>query len=131
MNRIISLAAELSILAGVIHVFVAPHHWEHWWGYGALFILVGVAQVLFGFALLWWPKRFPPFLGVSSSFWELWRTWQLLHFTFSTVQSAFHSGPKRAQWKTWERSTSSPRSSRPSSLRYSRLSGWPGEGSDE
>lgn len=61
MNLIVSLAAALSILAAVIHVFVAPHHWEHWWGYGALFVLVGVAQALFGFALLWWPKRFPPF----------------------------------------------------------------------
>ena len=47
-----SVVAALSVYAGLIHLWVAPSHMRAWWGFGAFFLVVGVAQVAFAF-LLW------------------------------------------------------------------------------
>jgi hypothetical protein len=36
-------AAALSLLAAAIHLWVAPEHFEEWWGYGAFFVVLAVA----------------------------------------------------------------------------------------
>lgn len=40
-------AALASVLAGGIHLAVAPEHLEHWWVYGAFFIVIGGFQAIF------------------------------------------------------------------------------------
>jgi hypothetical protein len=40
-------AAMLSMLAGWIHVFFAPEHFEEWVGYGVFFVVVSICQMLF------------------------------------------------------------------------------------
>jgi hypothetical protein len=40
-------AAILSMLAGWIHVFLAPEHFEEWVGYGVFFVVVSSCQMLF------------------------------------------------------------------------------------
>ncbi len=40
-------AAVLSMLAGWIHVFFAPEHFEEWVGYGVFFVVASVCQMLF------------------------------------------------------------------------------------
>lgn len=50
-------AAALSLVAGWIHVFVAPEHFEEWIGYGVFFVVVSVFQTAFAFLLL---ARTPP-----------------------------------------------------------------------
>jgi hypothetical protein len=49
---LIVLAAALSLLAAVIHVWVMPEHFEEWWGYGTFFLVVAVAQALYAVLLL-------------------------------------------------------------------------------
>ena len=50
-------AATLSMAAASIHLWVAPEHLAEWWGYGAFFLIIALAQGLFGVALLRWPGR--------------------------------------------------------------------------
>ena len=40
-------AALLSMLAGWIHVFFAPEHFEEWVGYGVFFVVASICQMLF------------------------------------------------------------------------------------
>ena len=46
------LAAALSIGAAALHAWVAPEHFEEWWGYGAFFAFTALAQGFFAIALL-------------------------------------------------------------------------------
>lgn len=46
------LAAALSIGAAVLHAWVAPEHFQEWWGYGTFFALTALAQGVFAIALL-------------------------------------------------------------------------------
>lgn len=49
-RQLVVAAAALSLLAGAIHLLVAPAHFEEWWGYGAFFLAVAATQI--GFAPL-------------------------------------------------------------------------------
>ncbi|MGH2819170.1 MAG: hypothetical protein ACRDJ5_00800 [Actinomycetota bacterium] len=46
------VAANLSIVAGLVHLVVTPEHVEEWWGYGVFFVSAAVFQLSFGIALL-------------------------------------------------------------------------------
>jgi hypothetical protein len=45
-------AATLSLLAATIHLWVAPEHFEEWWGYGAFFLGLAAAQGFYALGLL-------------------------------------------------------------------------------
>ena len=49
--------ATLSLLAGLIHLWVMPEHFQEWWGYGAYFLVAAVAQVVYVPLLLRWTNR--------------------------------------------------------------------------
>ena len=57
-------AAALSLVAALVHLWVAPGHFELWWGYGAFFLAAACAQGLFAVALLRWPGRALPLVGI-------------------------------------------------------------------
>jgi len=46
--RAATLAACLSLAAGLIHLVAAPEHLQEWWGYGYFFLAAGIGQVLYG-----------------------------------------------------------------------------------
>ncbi len=50
-------SAGLSLSAALIHLRVMSEHLAEWWGYGVFFLLVALAQGLYGVALLRWPRR--------------------------------------------------------------------------
>jgi hypothetical protein len=50
-------AAALSLVAGLIHAWAMPEHARAWWGYGAFFLVVAIAQVFLSDALLYRPQR--------------------------------------------------------------------------
>jgi hypothetical protein len=54
----------LSLLAGLIHLWVVPEHFEEWWGYGAFFLVAAVAQVVYVPLLLRWPNQTVLLLGI-------------------------------------------------------------------
>lgn len=44
-------AAALSALAGLLHLFVTPEHFEEWIGYGLFFFIAATSQLLFAFVI--------------------------------------------------------------------------------
>jgi energy-coupling factor transporter transmembrane protein EcfT len=51
-RRLVIAAATLSLLAAAVHVWVMPEHVREWWGYGAFFLVVAIAQALYPCILL-------------------------------------------------------------------------------
>lgn len=47
--------AALSLAAALIHLWVAPEHFEQWWGYGAFFMICALAQGFLAVLVLRWP----------------------------------------------------------------------------
>ena len=56
--------AAFSLIAGLIHLWVTPEHFEEWWGYGAFFLVAAAAQTGYVPLLLRWPSRRVLVLGV-------------------------------------------------------------------
>jgi hypothetical protein len=56
--------AALSLIAGLIHLWVTPEHFEEWWGYGTFFLVAAAAQVVYVPLLLRWPTRMVLLLGI-------------------------------------------------------------------
>ena len=42
-------------VAALIHLWVAPEHFEQWWGYGYFFLVAAAAQLLYAPFLVRWP----------------------------------------------------------------------------
>jgi hypothetical protein len=61
------VVAALSLLAAAVHLWVMPEHLEEWWGYGAFFLVLAVAQGMYGLGLLRWPSRPFLLLGVAGN----------------------------------------------------------------
>jgi hypothetical protein len=56
--------ASLSLIAGLIHLWVTPEHFQEWWGYGTFFLAAALAQVAYVPLLLRWPNRTVLVLGI-------------------------------------------------------------------
>jgi len=61
------VAAALSLLAAIIHLWVAPEHFAEWWGYGAFFLACASVQGLYALSLLRRPGRPLLLLGVAGN----------------------------------------------------------------
>jgi hypothetical protein len=60
-------AAALSLVAALFHFWVMPEHFAEWWGYGAFFLVVAVAQALYACALPRWPQPWLLELGIAGN----------------------------------------------------------------
>lgn len=56
-SKMLYIAAALSLVAGLIHAWAMPGHYREWWGYGAFFLVIAIAQVFLSDALLYRPRR--------------------------------------------------------------------------
>ena len=56
--------ASLSLIAGLIYLWVMPEHFQEWWGYGTFFLVAALAQVAYVPLLLRWPNRTVLVLGI-------------------------------------------------------------------
>ena len=59
--------AALSVIAGLIHLWVMPEHFEEWWGYGTFFLVAAAAQMGYVPLLLRWPNRTVLSLGIAGN----------------------------------------------------------------
>jgi hypothetical protein len=64
---VVRVAVGLALGAALVHVWAMPGHFAEWWGYGAFFLLVAVAQGLYGLVLLARPGRALFFLGIGGN----------------------------------------------------------------
>ena len=63
-SMLLYAAATLSLVAALIHAWVMPEHFREWWGYGAFFLVVALAQWFYALALLRWPRRSTFLIGI-------------------------------------------------------------------
>ena len=66
-DAVLYAAAGLSLLAALIHVWVAPEHFEAWWGYGAFFVACAALQALYAPVLLRWHGRPVLLIGAAGN----------------------------------------------------------------
>ncbi len=66
-KTVLYAAAAFSLLAALIHLSVMPEHFEEWWGYGAFFLVLALAQGAYGAALLRRPSRPLLLLGIGGN----------------------------------------------------------------
>jgi hypothetical protein len=64
---VLRAAAALSLLVRAVHLWVVPEHLVEWWGYGAFFLVLAVAQGLYALVLLRRPSRPLLLLGVGGN----------------------------------------------------------------
>lgn len=57
-------ASGLSLAAALIHLWVAPNHFNEWWAHAAFFLFVALAQGLFAVLLIRWPGRTLSLAGI-------------------------------------------------------------------
>jgi hypothetical protein len=66
-SGVLPAVAALSLMAGLIHLWVVPEHFEEWWGYGTFFLVAAAAQVVYVPLLLRWPNRTVLLLGIAGN----------------------------------------------------------------
>jgi hypothetical protein len=66
-ERTLYAAAALSLLAGLLHLWVAPEHFEEWWSYRAFFLAAAAAQILYVPIVLLLPTRIVLLLGIAGN----------------------------------------------------------------
>ena len=66
-ERTLCVAAALSLLAALIHLWVMPEHFEEWWGYGTFFLVAAAVQVLYVPLVLVWPTRMVLLSGIAGN----------------------------------------------------------------
>jgi hypothetical protein len=66
-KTLLYLAAVFSLVAALIHLWIMPQHFEEWWVYGTFFLVVGIAQGLYGTALLRRPREPLLLLGIGGN----------------------------------------------------------------
>jgi len=59
--------AMMSLVAGLLHLWVVPEHFEGWWGYGTFFLVAAAAQMGYVPLLLRWPNRTVLVLGIAGN----------------------------------------------------------------
>ncbi len=65
--RLPFLAAACSLVAALAHAWVVRSHLTHWWGYGAFFAGLAVAQAVYGWAIARYPGRRLALAGVAAN----------------------------------------------------------------
>ena len=61
------LAAGLSALAALSHLWAMPEHAREWWGYGAFFAASATVQGAYATILIRWPRRGLFFVGIGGN----------------------------------------------------------------
>lgn len=68
-KNLILWSAAMTVLAGVIHIWIVPQHWEHAPAHGLLFLIVGIVQILWGIAVWKQPSTRLYYIGVLMAGW--------------------------------------------------------------
>jgi hypothetical protein len=68
-KNLVAWSAMMTVLAGVIHLWIIPEHWAHAPAHGLFFLVVGIAQIIWGFALWHQPSKRLYYIGVLMAGW--------------------------------------------------------------
>ena len=68
-KNLVAWSALMTALAGVIHLWIIPEHWAHAPAHGLFFLVVGIAQIIWGIALWRRPSTRLYYIGVLMAGW--------------------------------------------------------------
>lgn len=89
-KNLIAWSAAMTVLAGAIHLWIVPQHWEHAPAHGLLFLIVGIAQILWGIAVWRQPSTRLYYVGVLMTGWLI-----VLYVITRWLPAPFgHGGPE-------------------------------------
>jgi hypothetical protein len=89
-KSLIAWSAAMTVLAGAIHLWIVPQHWEHAPAHGLLFLIVGIAQILWGIAVWRQPSTKLYHVGVLMAGWLI-----VLYVITRWLPAPFgHGGPE-------------------------------------
>ena len=79
----------MTALAGFIHLWIIPEHWEHAPAHGLFFLIVGVAQIIWGIAVWHRPSTRLYYIGVLLAGWLI-----VLYAMTRWLPAPFGHGPE-------------------------------------
>lgn len=80
----------MTVLAGIIHIWIVPQHWEHAPAHGLLFLIVGIVQIIWGIAVWRQPSTRLYYVGVLMAGWLI-----VLYVITRLLPAPFgHGGPE-------------------------------------
>jgi hypothetical protein len=89
-KNLITGSAAMTVLAGIIHIWIFPQHWEHAPAHGLLFLIVGIVQILWGIAVWKQPSTRLYYVGVLMAGWLI-----VLYAITRLLPAPFgHGGPE-------------------------------------
>lgn len=89
-KNLIIWSAATTMLAGVIHIWIVPQHWEHAPAHGLLFLIVGIVQIIWGIAVWKQPSTRLYYAGVLMAGWLI-----VLYVITRLLPAPFgHGGPE-------------------------------------
>jgi len=91
-KNLIAWSAVATILAGVIHLWIVPEHLEHAPAHGILFLIVGIAQIIWGIAVWRRPSIKLYYVGVLMAGWLI-----VLYGITRWLPAPFGHGPESIQ----------------------------------
>lgn len=68
-KNLVASSALMTVLAGIIHLWIIPEHWAHAPAHGLFFLLVGIVQVVWGIAVWRNPSTRLYYIGVIMAGW--------------------------------------------------------------
>ena len=91
-KNFIAWSAIATIAAGIIHLWIVPEHLEHALPHGILFLIVGVAQIIWGIAVWRRPSSRLYYVGVLMAGWLI-----VLYAITRVLPAPFGHGPEAIQ----------------------------------
>ena len=88
-RRLIILSAIMTILAGIIHLILVPLHMEHAPAHGLFFLLVGMAQIVWGIMMWRQPTLRLYYFGAIMAGWLI-----VLYIVTRLLPAPFSHGPE-------------------------------------
>jgi peptidoglycan/LPS O-acetylase OafA/YrhL len=68
-KNLVASSALMTVLAGIIHLWIIPEHWAHAPAHGLFFLLVGIIQIVWGIAVWRNPSTRLYYIGVMMAGW--------------------------------------------------------------
>jgi hypothetical protein len=68
-KNLVAWSALMTAVAGAIHLWIVPEHWAHAPAHGLFFLVIGIAQIIWGIALWRRPSTRLYYFGVLMAGW--------------------------------------------------------------
>jgi hypothetical protein len=89
-KNLVAWSALMTALAGLLHLWIIPEHWAHAPAHALFFLVVGIAQIIWGIAVWRQPSTKLYYVGVSMAGWLI-----VLYAITRWLPAPFGHGPEQ------------------------------------